>query len=338
MFYKVLVLLFVFVGSSHAKTIDNLPKVLKTLILTNANVKDVLNFCSTSKENKSVCDENNNALWKALVERDFGSPMPKDPGSLITWKNLYMTYYKNAFGRFVSIPGGTYAIGSPITEKDRKQDEKLHDIQLSDFSIMEAAVTQENYAQVMGENPSRTNRKKYCENTFKEITVKDKKIEVCPDLPVDYVSYEDAQKFALAMNKIDPTHKYSLPTEAQLEVAFRGGTTTAYVSGDDDKKLGDYVWYNKNSNYQTQPVSGKLPNAFGVYRSSVWEWAKDFYSKDYVGSSGLDPQGPSSGWYRVVRGCSSFSLASECRSAYRKDRSPSERDIIIGFRLVRTNS
>lgn len=339
MFYKVLILLFIFVGSSHATTIDKLPKDLKTLILTNATIKDVLSFCSTSKANQRVCDENNINLWKALVQRDFGSRLAHDKWSFKSFKDLYMVQYKSDIGYFVSIPGGTYKIGSPPEEKDRHDDERLHEVQLSPFSIMEAAVTQENYARVMGENPSRFKKREYCEKTFKEITVNNKKIAVCPDLPVEMVSYEDAQKFALARNKIDPTHKYSLPTEAQLEVAFRGKTTTAYVSGEEDRKLGDYVWYYANSSgNQTQPVSGKLPNAFGVYRSSVLEWTKDWYDEGYEGSSGSDPQGPSSGSDRVIRGGSWYSAASGCRSALRDGTPPDDRNGDIGFRLVRTNS
>ena len=134
---------------------------------------------------------------------------------------------------------------------------------------------------VMGTNPSEFKEKKYCPDSFKMINVNGNSISVCADHPVETVNWKDAVRFAERMSENDWRYKYSLPTEAQLEVAFRGGTTTAYVTGeDDDTNLGDYVWYRDNSNSQTHPVESKLPNIFGIYRSSVWEWAHDWFSEN----------------------------------------------------------
>jgi formylglycine-generating enzyme required for sulfatase activity len=209
---------------------------------------------------------------------------------------------------------------------------------LSQFYIMDAAVTQESYARLTGTNPSKFKESKYCPKSFKEIDVNGKKIPVCADHPVEQVSWDDAKVFVQLMNKNDPNHTYNLPTEAQLEVAFRGGTKTAYVSGrDDDKGLGDYVWYSANSGSQTHPVKSiKFSNKFGIYRSSVWEWAQDWYEGSYASSTGLDPQGPTSGSGRVLRGGGWRSVAACCRSAGRSDDSPGSRGDDLGFRLVRT--
>jgi formylglycine-generating enzyme required for sulfatase activity len=243
----------------------------------------------------------------------------------------------SVIAHFVSIPGGNYEIGSPPTEKGRYNSEELHSVELSPFSIMDAAVTQEAYAMVMGTNPSKFKEAKYCPESFKEIEVNGVKIPVCADHPVEYVSWNDAEAFAKRMNELDPKHSYSLPTEAQLEVAFRGETKTAYVSGrDDETGLGDYVWYEANSGNQTHPVKSKLANAFGIYRSSVSEWAHDWYDANYAGSTGLDPQGPASGSYRVIRGGGWYNGARFCRSAYRDYGWPGSRNEVLGFRLVRT--
>jgi formylglycine-generating enzyme required for sulfatase activity len=241
-------------------------------------------------------------------------------------------------GQFVSIPGGTYEIGSPPQEASRGSNEKLHSIELSEFSIMDAAVTQESYAKVMGTNPSHFQEQKYCPQSYKEIDVKGQKIPVCADHPVEMVSWDDAKKFAELLSKQNGKYKYSLPTEAQLEVAFRGGTKTAYVSGrDDETGLGDYVWYSANSGSQTHPVrSIKFANKYDVYRSSVWEWAQDWYDENYAGSTGLDPQGPTSGSHRVFRGGGWGNVASGCRSAFRYVGSSDARRGDLGFRLVRT--
>jgi formylglycine-generating enzyme required for sulfatase activity len=244
----------------------------------------------------------------------------------------------SVLGSFISIPGGTYKIGSPAKEKNRISNEKHHKIKLSPFSIMAAAVTQEAYTKVMGTNPSYFKEAKYCPDSHKTLEVQGQKIPVCADFPVEMVSYDDALKFAERMMELDPSHKYDLASEAQLEVAYRGGTTTAYVCGKNEKVLEQYVWHRANSGNQSHGAMSKRPNKYGVYRSGVWEWAKDWYDANYAGSSGLDPQGPLSGSRRVFRGGSWGGCASDCRSAYRTFGSPDTRDGGLGFRLVRTRN
>jgi formylglycine-generating enzyme required for sulfatase activity len=172
--------------------------------------------------------------------------------------------------------------------------------------------------------------------SFKEIEVNGQKIAVCADHPVEQVSYDDAIEFAGRMNELDPGHTYSLPTEAQLEVAFRGGTKSAYVTGKDDKEgLGDYVWHSDNSNRQTHGVKSKQANKYGIYRS-VLEWAKDWYGANYADFTGLDPQGPATGFRRVTHGSSWNYWAGYHRSASRGSLPPGYRSANLGFRLVRT--
>jgi formylglycine-generating enzyme required for sulfatase activity len=139
-------------------------------------------------------------------------------------------------GQFVVIPAGTYEIGSPQWELRRSSNENRHSIMLSQFSIMDAAVTQETYAKVMGINPSIFKGQEYCPQSFKEIDVKGVKIPVCADHPVEMVSWDDAIEFIQRLNALGTNHKYALPTEAQIEVAFRGGTYSAYVTGRNDQK------------------------------------------------------------------------------------------------------
>jgi formylglycine-generating enzyme required for sulfatase activity len=244
-------------------------------------------------------------------------------------------------GQFITIPSGTYEIGCPVGEAHRGGTQELHSIKLSLFSIMDAGVTQETYAKVMGTNPSFYKEKKYCLQSFKEIEVKGARIPVCADHPVDTVSWDDANEFIQRLNAQGTNYKYSLPTEAQLEVAFRGGTTTAYLTGrDDDAGLGDYVWYCENSERQTHPVKSKLANAYGIYLSSVFEWAQDWHdpygSYSYLSNTVLDPQGPASGVGRICRGGSYSSKSLIYRSANRNYYAPDLRFENLGFRLVRT--
>ena len=70
--------------------------------------------------------------------------------------------------------------------------------------------------------------------------------------PVESVSWEEANQFCQTAGK-----KMMLPSEAQWEYACRAGTTTAYFFGDDPDKLGDYAWYQKNSDDRPHIVGAK---------------------------------------------------------------------------------
>jgi formylglycine-generating enzyme required for sulfatase activity len=68
---------------------------------------------------------------------------------------------------------------------------------------------------------------------------------------------------------------------------------------------------------------------------NVWEWVLDWFGERYYSNSpSSDPMGPSSGSARVLRGGSWYNLAWGCRSAYRINITPDDRDGIIGFRLA----
>ncbi|HXW53344.1 MAG TPA: SUMF1/EgtB/PvdO family nonheme iron enzyme [Myxococcota bacterium] len=236
---------------------------------------------------------------------------------------------------FVRIPGGDYEIGSPATEKDRDNDERLHRVSLSPFWIMRTPATQEDYAKKTGKNPSVFSKKEHCPHNFKMITVNGQTIGAC-DLPVERVTWSEAKNYADMLSKDDPQYNYYLVSEARLEVAMRGGVESAYVSGDDASRLGDYVWYGLNS-LQTQPARSKPSNAFGYFYNSVPEWTADLYDAQYSGSEGLDPIGPVTGTLVAVRGGSFKGDPRSWRLAHRANAKATTADKIdyFGFRLVR---
>jgi formylglycine-generating enzyme required for sulfatase activity len=141
---------------------------------------------------------------------------------------------------------------------------------------------------------------------------------------------------------VSGSNGYRLPTEAQWEYAAKGGNGSPgnYIYSRSDT-VGDVAWYSGNSDSKTHEVGKKSPNGLGLYNMSgnVYEWCWDWYG-DYSSESQEDPDGPvgpsdSQYRYRVARGGSYADLEENVRSAHRFHRSPSERNPIVGFRLVR---
>ena len=96
------------------------------------------------------------------------------------------------------------------------------------------------------------------------------------------------------------------------------------------------AWYDQNSVNKTHPVGTKSPNAWGLYdmHGNVWEWCQDWY-EGYATRAVSDPQGPTTGSNRVIRGGGWNNTAQSVRSANRNLLSPGLRDYFVGFRLVR---
>ncbi len=217
-------------------------------------------------------------------------------------------YYDNSIGmEFVEIPSGEFMMGSPYDEMYRERDEgPVHKVTIEyPFYLGKFEVTQEQWGKVMGNNPS----------NFKG-----------EDLPVDNVSWNDAQEFIRKLNEIEDTDKYRLPSEAEWEYACRAGSTTKYSFGNDESKLEDYAWYLSNSEGETHPVGQKKPNPWGLYDiyGNVWEWVQDTHHSDYSSAPSDGSAWTSGGNSHVARG-SSFKRPSSgkspdvagCRSANR---------------------
>jgi len=212
----------------------------------------------------------------------------------------------------VLIPAGEFEMGS----NDQQSEKPIHKVKISrPFYMGKYVITQAQYDKVMGNNP----------RNFKG-----------ENLPVEKVSYEDADGFCKGASKLTGK-SIRLPTEAELEFACRAGTKTNFNMGDDDAALEQAGWFKGNSEDKTHPVGQKKPNAWSLYdmHGNVWQWCQDWYGEDYyVKAPAEDPRGPTQGARRVLRGGSWLSSPVYCRSAARGMYDPGGRGVDVGFRVV----
>jgi formylglycine-generating enzyme required for sulfatase activity len=224
----------------------------------------------------------------------------------------------------VSIPGGSFKMGSPESEAQRESRESpQHNVTIQPFFMGKFTVTQEQYQAVMGENPSQFQGGKK---------------------PVESVTWDNAVEFCAKISKI--TGKvYRLPSEAEWEYACRAGTTNPFYFG--ETITTDLANYDGNHIYgsapkgqyrkQTMDVGSFPANAFGLYdmHGNVWEWCQDNWHENYEGApSNGTPWLNSDNNYRMLRGGSWSNNPGFCRCAFRNWDVRGSGYADIGFRVV----
>ncbi len=251
--------------------------------------------------------------------------------------------------QFVFIKGGRFLMGSPESENWRSDDELQHEVALSDFYISRYEVTQSEYKNLIGNNPS----------TFHG-----------DNKPVENVTWLEAVRFCNAKSiseKLTPVYTiegnkvtwdlsadgYRLPTEAEWEYACRAGTSTPFnlehsIGADEANFYGHYPYEIEENYFSQQKLSTKPgiyrgetvdvgsfpPNKLGLYdmHGNVGEWCWDIYD-DYKAE--INPTGPSTGTRRVNRGGGWNDFAKNMRSAYRAATPQENSSFNLGFRLAR---
>ena len=156
--------------------------------------------------------------------------------------------------------------------------------------------------------------------------------------PVETVSWFDATAYCKKLSQLPAEAKhelvYRLPTEAEWEYACRAGSTGKWCFGNDVSLLGDYAWFDLNSEGRTHPVGEKNANAWGLHdmHGNVSEWCEDRYEDGYETGS------PTSGRpmlnTRTCRGGGWNLGPLSCRSANRSHFTPNDRRHYVGFRMV----
>jgi formylglycine-generating enzyme required for sulfatase activity/tRNA A-37 threonylcarbamoyl transferase component Bud32 len=241
--------------------------------------------------------------------------------------------------QFVLIPPGTFTMGSPKEEEGRFNDEMAHEVTITrPFYLGKYVVTQEQYQQLTGSNPS----------TFGAGGGRKDKVAGLDTarFPVDSVSWEDATACCAKLAE-KAGRKARLPSEAEWEYACRAGTTSPFhfgtaLNGSQANCKGTFPYGTQAKGPfldRTCRVGSYRPNAWGLYdmHGNVCQWCQDWYAKSCQDLGGRDPVRVDKGAdnARVVRGGSWPAPATVCRAACRHTALPANRSFsILGFRVA----
>ncbi|MBN8680169.1 MAG: SUMF1/EgtB/PvdO family nonheme iron enzyme [Chitinophagales bacterium] len=303
-------------------------------------------------DNDGVADKDDNCPNQAGPKSNRGCPLPPpNPTHAIP-------------AGMVLVKGGTFTMGDEKGDGD--SDEKpTHTVTIKDFYLGKYEVTNAEFIQFLNEKGNQTEggvewinldgkwddercRIMKSGSTFSVISGYE-------NYPVIYVSWFGAVAYCNWL-KQKKGGEYRLPTEAEWEYAAGNGNShTKYSWGNDDpsgKKGGNvsdltakakYSSWSAFESYRdgyvyTAPVGQFDPNSFGLYdmTGNVWEWCADWYDSEYYKNSpAQNPQGPTSGSSRVLRGGSWSPTPEYCRVAYRCRNYPYHRNYSVGFRVAR---
>ena len=306
-----------------------------------AFVEEIENSGSKGTQSPTPDDEEKN-----LQQWEFQTPTVNRRGKIIkrtTDAAFYFTeillYDVNL--EMVAIPGGTFTMGSPKSEKDSRDNERpQHDVTVLPFFMGKYSITQRQWRAIasrkdlkvkidLNPNPS------YFKEPYQGID----------RWPVHRVNWYEVVEFCERLSKLTAKN-YRLPSEAEWEYACRAQTRTPFHFG--ETITGNLANYRASETYageakgeyrrETTPVGQFPPNAFGLYdmHGNVWEWCADDWHENYENAptngkawlNGDDARSP-------LRGGSWFSYPNVCRSAYRHFNVMRHYlDYNIGFRLV----
>ena len=232
---------------------------------------------------------------------------------------------KSVSMEFISIPAGSFKMGSPKKEKGRRDNEKQVKVTITRaFEIGKTVVTQQQWIEVMGttDRPWKAADKFPLDDNFYDPTPPGPPTPQGDNYPAVGIYWDEATEFCEKLTalehksgKLSEKQTYRLPTESEWEYACRAGTMTAYSFGDDESSLGDYAWYGNNSDSKLHEVATLKPNPWGLFdmHGNVLEWCEEW----------------------LCGGCW-WSNAYDCRSARRHvSCDPALRDVNYGIRIVR---
>jgi formylglycine-generating enzyme required for sulfatase activity len=274
-------------------------------------------------------------LWQTPASSQGGDRLPVVDKA--THKAFVEKLNDDVSFEMLPIPGGTFLMGSPAGETGRGEDEgPQHPVQIKPFWMAKLETRWDEYDYFWlkrpGGPPPRPNITKKADKEDDALTSPTPPYED-PTFghgkqgnPALGITHHAAMEYCRWLSQ--KTGKaYRLPTEAEWEWACRAGTTTAFSFGDDPKQIGDYAWFEDNSEEKAHKVGLKKPNPWGLYdmHGNVAEWCIDRYRKDYYGTLPKDKislmpfNPPTEDRYPdVARGGSWIDQPEKCRSAARR--------------------
>lgn len=227
---------------------------------------------------------------------------------------------------WVYIPSGEFPMGDNFNEGD-SDEIPVHKVYLDDYYISKYEISVSQYDGFCMDTGRQTLSNEFYLKPWQK------------DYAAIYISWEEANAFCQWLSQ-KTGENIHLPTEAQWERAARGTNQNRYSWGNSPPNcdLVSFLDCGRVVGNVYNYGAGATPGGIYQMTGNVWEWCQDYYSPTYYSQSPYqNPQGPTSGIYRVLRGGSCLSPASDIRSANRRPKDPDEEDYDYGFRIVKEN-
>ena len=217
----------------------------------------------------------------------------------------------------VLIPGGDADVGDEKLPLSRP----VHTVSVQPFYLARTELTQSAWAAVVKENPSARRG---------------------DDLPVNNVSWKDAEQWIDHLNKRVPGGSFRLPTEVEWEFAARSGST--------QREISLRAWFKANSTpkaasgdfrqideYAPQPVGTREADSRGIYdlAGNVWEWCSTLM-RPYPYDARDGRESPDADGMRVLRGGGFADSVEYLSPTFRHAERPDRRLLFNGIRIART--
>lgn len=265
----------------------------------------------SARSNESIDTETNQTSQPDMLKRQLPAILSKVEPVLDESRNRPAIEFSNSIGmQFKLIFPGNFLMGDATRDFESTISEP--------FYLGVHPVTQKQYEEVIGRNPSR----------FRG-----------PGNPVECVSWHDAVSFCRELSnlcsEIAENLTYRLPTESEWEYACRAGSDSDYCYGNDPSQLFEYAWFGNNFGKGPRYVGQKKPNAWGLYdmHGNVSEWCASRFA-DYPDFSPDESRDGMDDSKRTYRGGHWFNQAKFCRSAVRHGEAPGFWSDYLGFRVA----
>ncbi len=238
----------------------------------------------------------------------------------------------------VYVPAGKFLMGAAPDDAAANADEKpQHTVVLDAFWIDQFEVTHQEYARCVEAKACAPPAKQDYNGFSYAFAAR------IPDAPVVNVTWKDANAYCAWAGK-------RLPTEAEWEKAAHGYEAGLYPWGNDPEAHGR-AWFCEDCLYDwrhpdvrddfSRPMAvGSFPEGASPYgvqdmAGNVWEWVFDRYGKSTYQPGRVNPTGPETGGYRVIRGGGWTTIEVQyLRTTYRDARGPLTAWIDVGFRCA----